>query len=414
MGEYGMVIVGAGEAGVRAALELRDQGWKGTITVVGDENQLPYERPPLSKYQLYTEEEQAPVTIAAQEKLNEYGIRLLSGETAVNLDRSSHFIELASGRLIFYERLLLATGARPRQLNVKGGGAKDALYLRKFADAVKLRDRLQPGQHIAIIGGGFIGLEVAASSIRKGCRVTLIEVGPRILMRGVPKEIADRVELLHRNAGVEFKIGNMIEYIVRVGGGYAITLADGSLVESDVVLAGIGAIPETTLAEAGGLDTDNGIKADEYLRTSDPDIFAAGDCCSFPHPLYGGRRIRLEAWRNAQDQGAHVAANMLGGNTPYVGIPWFWSDQYDETLEVTGLTDGSETNVHRNVGSSGQLIFHLAQDGRLVSASGIGSEGTISKDLRLAEKLIAAKAVPNLAELTDPGFKLRELLRSIS
>lgn len=407
----GMVIIGAGEAGTRAAMELRARGWQGSITMIGNEAGYPYERPPLSKQVLYKEEEPIPVTIANQTRLDKYDIRLISGDAAVRIDRSEHVVELASGLRIPYEKLLLATGANSRALTVEGSGTKDILYLRKFSDAIALRDRLQPGSHIAVVGGGFIGLEVAASARRNGCRVTLIEVGPRILMRGVPKEIADRVEQLHRSNGVDFIIGSMIERVERTESRYAVALADGSLVACDTILAGIGAIPETTLAADCGLELENGIKVDEKLATSDPDIFAAGDCCSFPHPLYGGRRVRLEAWRNAQDQGTHAASSMLGGMEPYTAIPWFWSDQYEETLQVAGLTEGSETTVQRDLGDAGKLYFHLAQDGRLVSVSGIGPEGGLARDIRIAEMLIEKQAKPDPADLANDGIRLKGLLR---
>ncbi len=412
MNNNGMVIVGAGEAGARAAVELRTQGWTGQITMIGDERGYPYERPPLSKQQLYAEEELAPVTILNQAKLDEYDIRLLSGDAAVRIDRAEHSVALASGRQVAYERLLLATGANPRRLNVQGTGAWEIRYLRRMEDALQIRALLQPGKRAAIIGGGFIGLEVAASAMAKQCQVTLVEVAPRILMRGVPEPIALMVEERHRAAGVRFKIGVMLDRIEREDEALAIYLADGTVVRCDVVVAGIGAVPETTLAANSGLEIENGIKVNEYLATSDPDIYAAGDCCSFPHPLYGGRRIRLEAWRNAQDQGSHVAGNLLGASVPYAAIPWFWSDQYDQTLQVAGLSDGANATVLRDLGESGKLFFHIAEDGRLLAVSGMGpSDSSIAKDFRLAEMLIEKQVRFEPAVLADPGIRLKELLR---
>ncbi|RIE00467.1 ferredoxin reductase [Cohnella faecalis] len=407
-----MVIIGAGESGARAAVELRAKGWAGSITLIGNEDQLPYERPPLSKHQLYQDEEPIPTAIVTRQQISDNRIQLISDDPAIKIDPVNHVVELKSGLSVPYERLLLAIGARSRQLNVPGAGAQEILYLRNFADALRLRGRLQPRKHIAIIGGGFIGLEVAASAIAKGCRVTLIEVAPRILMRGVPKEIADEVEQLHRHNGVEFIVGKMIDSVDKTESGYRVVLADGSDVACDVVLAGVGAIPETTLAEDCGLEIENGIKVNEYLVTSDPDIWAAGDCCSFPHPLYGGRRIRLESWRNAQNQGAHAAASMLGSLEPYASVPWFWSDQYDQTLQVAGLTDGTEQIVFRDMGDAGKLYFHLAQDGRLVSVSGIGPEGGLSKNFRFAEMLAEKQAKPDPASLADNAVSLKGLLKN--
>lgn len=412
MKDYGMVIVGAGEAGVRAAAELRSRGWAGAVTLIGDERHAPYERPPLSKQTLSEESEPVPVTILDRPRLDELGIRLLSGDAAVRIDRESHEIHLRGGSRVPYERLLLATGANPRKLNLPGNASNEMLYLRSFEDALAIRGRLAAGKRVVVIGGGFIGLETAASARAKGCDVTLIEVAPRILMRGVPEPIAVMVEDLHRRNGVEFKIGVMIASVNREGAEYVIALADGTRVRCDVIITGIGAVPETTLAADCGLEIENGVKADECLATSDPDIFAAGDCCSFTHPFYEGKRIRLEAWRNAQDQGTHVAGNMLGDRSPYAAVPWFWSDQYDQTLQVSGLADPSNTTVLRDLGEAGKLYFHLDGDGRLVSASAMGSAGAIAKEIRLAEMLIGKRAQPLPESLTNAGIRLKELLRA--
>lgn len=189
----------------------------------------------------------------------------------------------------------------------------------------------------------------------------------------------------------------------------ALRLADGTEVESDIVVVGVGAIPSTALAAASGLAVDNGVRVDAHLRTEDPDVFAAGDCCSFPHPLYGDRRIRLEAWRNAQDQGTLAAANMLGGAEACVAVPWFWSNQYDETLQVAGLTDEATETVERDLGA-GRLFFGLAADGRLVAASGVGPNGAIARDIRMAEMMIARRARPDRAALAAADVKLKSLM----
>ncbi|MFC5470521.1 NAD(P)/FAD-dependent oxidoreductase [Cohnella suwonensis] len=411
MNTNAMVIVGAGEAGARAASELRARGWTGDVTMIGEERRAPYERPPLSKSQLADAKRPAPTTILSAEKLEELNITLLSGDAAVRIDRIGHKVVLESGREVPYGKLLLATGARPRKLPAKGDAAEEILILRTFDDALRLRERLRPGARVAIIGGGFIGLEVAASAIAIGCDATLVEVASRILMRGVPEPIAAAVERRHREAGVSFRIGVMIESVDRDGDAYRIRLADGTSVPCDVIVAGIGAVPETALAAACGLDIENGIRVDERLRTSDPDIFAAGDCCSFPHPLYGGKRMRLEAWRNAQDQGTLAAGNMLGDEAPYEAIPWFWSDQYDLTLQVAGMADPDNAIAQRDLGEAGRLYFHLDGEGRLVSVSGIGPTGAFAKEFRLAEMLVEKRAHPPADALADPGVRLKELLR---
>ncbi len=395
-----MVIVGAGEAGGRAALALRERGFGGEIVLIGEEPHAPYERPPLSK-SVMTHPDPTPKQIATDDQWRASSIRFMPGMTAAHIDRAASRVILSDGTAIDYARLLLATGARPRLLSVPG--AERALYLRNFADALALRARLPDGAHVTVIGGGFIGLEVAASAVARGCRVTLLEVGPRILTRGVPEEIAAHVAARHRAAGVDVRVGVSIAGIAEG----RVSFANGSEIVCDCILAGIGALPETTLAAECGLEIENGVRVDAALRSSDPSIFAAGDCCSFPAPLYGGRRLRLEAWRNASEQGSVAAANMLGVEQAYDAVPWFWSDQYDEVLQVAGLVDEAVTTVRRD--GAGMLFFHLDAAGRLVAASGVGLP-SVAKDLRIAEMLIARRATPDPASLAAPSFRLKTLL----
>lgn len=405
----GMVIVGAGEAGARAASRLREAGYAGPVILIGDEAHGPYERPPLSKAVMTAAGEATPAFILDEAKLAVQAITHLAGVRAERIDRDARRVLLDDGRALAYDKLLIATGAGPRRLPTPGATDANVLYLRTFADALGLRARLRPGSRLVVIGGGFIGLEIAASARARGCGVTLVEMAPRILMRGVPAAVAEHVAERHRAEGVTMRIGVGIERIAHGEQGPVVLLADGSVLEADVVVAGIGAVPETRLAEASGLSIENGIRADEQLRTDDADIFAAGDCCSFPHPLYGGRRIRLEAWRNAQDQGSLAAENMLGGAAAYAAVPWFWSDQYDETLQVAGLTDEGTAVVERDLGGA-RLFFHLDRAGRLVAASGIGPNALIARDIRLAEMLIARRAAPDPAALALPSVKLKTFL----
>lgn len=409
MSEPGMVIVGAGEAGARAASALREQGFGGSVTLVGDEAHGPYERPPLSKAIMTAESVEVPPFILDEARLAAQSITHVAQVRAVRIDTMAHVVLLDDGRIQPYAKLLVATGAGPRHLPTPGATADNVLYLRTFADALTMRHRLRPGSRLVVIGGGFIGLEIAASAIGRGCAVTLIEMAPRILMRGVPKEVADRVMARHEAAGVVFRVGVGIHRIERRGEDEAILLADGDKIACDAIIAGIGAVPETALAAASGLAVENGVRADGHLRTSDPDVFAAGDCCSFPHPLYAGRRLRLEAWRNAQDQGNVAARNMLGGDEVFAAVPWFWSDQYDQTLQVAGLADEGRTTVERDLGA-GRLFFHLADDGRLVGVSGIGPNSIIARDIRLGELLIAKQVRPDPSSLAAPSVKLKGLL----
>lgn len=410
MSQAGMVIVGAGEAGARAAMALRETGWTGPVTLIGEEEFAPYERPPLSKAAITDAAEPAPTTICDAPRLQEAGVVFVAGSAATEIDRGAHDVGLADGRRIAYDRLLLATGARARRLPIEDAGR--VLYLRSFADSATLRARFRPGVRVAVIGGGFIGLELAASAVARGCTVTVIELAPRLMGRAVPEAIAETLAERHRSAGVRLLCGVAVARVESAGEASRVVLGDGDTVEGDVVVAGVGAVPDTALAQAAGLEIENGVRVDAQLRTSDPDIFAAGDCCSFPHPLYDDRRIRLEAWRNAQDQGNTVARNLAGAEDAHRAVPWFWSDQHDLGLQIAGLTDAGTTDVVRSRPDGVELLFRLAGDGRLLAAAGVATGTAIAKDIRLAEMLIAGRAAPDTAALADPSVGLKKLLRS--
>ena len=401
------VIVGAGECGARAAFALREKGFDGTLTLIGGEAHSPYERPPLSKEALVAGA--GPKCVAEAERYIEAGINLLLDRTVSEIDRSARRVVLGDGTDVPYDKLLLSTGARPRALPGTSHGGRVAA-LRSHDDAARIRAHLVEGSHIAILGGGFIGLELAASARMLGATVTLIEGLPRVLTRGVPAEIAEIVAARHAAEGVEILCGAKVAGIEDMPGEVRITLDDGRVLTASLLIVGIGAVPNTELAEAAGLAVDNGIAVDGFLRTTDPDIFAAGDCASCPLPLYGGRRIRLESWRNAQEQGRLAAANMLGCMEAHSAVPWFWSDQYDMTLQIAGLADGAVTTVRRELGEEAFILFHLDAEGRLIAASGIGPGNAVARDIRLAEMLIAARLHPDPAELAAPETKLRKLL----
>lgn len=404
----GVVIVGAGECGGRAALALPELGFDGPVTLVGDEPHLPYERPPLSK-EAMTGEAPAIKAIASDELLAERSIRHIHSVQVVAIDRAAHEVRLSDGSSLPYEKLLLATGSTPRRLPMPGLGAR-CVYLRSFNDALAIRAHLRAGNRVAIIGGGFIGLELAAAARKLGADVTVIEAQPRILMRGVPAEIAAIIHHAHEAEGVCILTGQGIAAIADDGAEVRITLADAREIVADLAVIGIGAVPVTALAAEAGLTIDNGIAVDAELRTSDPDIFAAGDCCSFPLAVYGGRRVRLEAWRNAQEQGALAARNMLGAGEAHIAVPWFWSDQYGLTLQIAGLSDEGRSVARRDLGDGAFILFHLADDGRLVAASGIGPGNAVARDIRLAEMLIAKRAMPDRQALESEAVKLKSLL----
>ncbi|MBI0331165.1 NAD(P)/FAD-dependent oxidoreductase [Burkholderia plantarii] len=404
-----MVIVGAGQCGVRAAQALRENGWKGAIALLGDEGVLPYERPPLSKSVLLGQKTTAQCTIYDETFFREQRIDLRTDAPVVAIDRVGRRVVLASGDTLGYHRLLIATGARPRRLDLPGATLAGVHVLRGVRDVQAIGAELRPDCRIVVIGAGFIGLEVAAAAVTIGCEVVVLEAAPRALMRAVPDAVAEDVVAQHGRRGVDVRFGVHVERLVGTTRVSGVQLVDGTTLACDAVIAGIGVTPRTELAQAAKLDVENGVAVDETLCTNDPHIFAAGDVCSFPHPLFG-RRIRLECWKNAEDQARVAARNMLGHGEACSPVPWFWSDQYGMTIQIAGMPAFGTTTVVRETGSASRVIFALDGDGVLVGASGVGLAGEIARDVRFAQELIARRACVEPHLLADRETKLRSLL----
>ncbi|WP_454687477.1 NAD(P)/FAD-dependent oxidoreductase [Agrobacterium leguminum] len=394
-----IVIIGAGEAGTRAAFALREAGFAGNVTLVGTEPHPPYERPPLSK-PLEGAVRMKP--ICADGALEAARISYRQGVSATRIDVKDRLVTLDDGRRLGYDRLLLATGAQPRKLTCPGAGL--ALDFRTHADAQAIFSRTNSGARIAIIGGGLIGMELAAVLRGKGLAVSIIEAATRPLGRAVPPRLAERIHKRHLEEGVNFHLGQGVSEITPE----AVLLAEGGRVPADIVVSAIGVLPNVALAQTAGLATGNGILTDAFLRTSDPHIFAAGDCAAVSQP--GGGHIRFESWRNARSQAEVAARNILGANEAFAALPWFWSDQYDLGLQVAGQPQPEHQSVTRPLGD-GELEFYL-EDGRLVAAAGLGVGNSVARDIKLAEMLIAAGINPDPAALADPGVNLKSLLKS--
>ena len=392
-------------AGARAVIALRSADYKGPITLIGEEAYLPYDRPPLSKAAIVVEETPTPSLLLDDDQLRSLGTHFIQNAKALKLDVKAKTVSLNTGISVSYDKLLIATGAKPRKLNIEGG--ENALLLRDFGDAIKLRAALAPHKKIVIIGGGFIGLELASSANKRGCDVTLVEAQPRILMRGVTEAIAKIVYDKHISRGVKIQTGTALAKLTK----HEVHLANGTIIAADTIIAGIGAAPEVALAAEAGLKIENGIACDENMRSSDPHIFAAGDCASFPHGLFGAKRTRLEAWRSATDQANTAVINMLGGSRIHSAIPWFWSDQFDLTLQIAGMPDLGQKTVTRTLSPDSFVEFHLTDNGRLVGASGIGIGNAIGREVRLAEMLMAKNINPSPSELADPNIQLKAFLK---
>jgi 3-phenylpropionate/trans-cinnamate dioxygenase ferredoxin reductase subunit len=395
----GIVIVGAGEAGTRAAFTLRETGYDGDIRLIGAETHLPYERPPLSKP---SNGDVTMKAICSGEALLNAGITYLPGAEVTQLDVAGQSLTLSDGQLLGYNKLLLATGARPRKLSCLGAGR--ALDFRTYDDAKTILDTINASRSVAIIGGGLIGMELAAMLRGKGLIVSVIEAAPKPLGRAVPLRFAAKMHTRHSEEGVNFYLGVGVSEIL----GDIVLLTNGAEVPADVVVAAIGVQPEISLAEKAGLATENGILTNPFLQTSDRHIFAAGDCAAVEQ--YGGGHARFESWRNARSQAETAARNMAGASEAFSAIPWFWTDQYDLGLQVAGLPQAHHQSVVRAL-PTGELAFYL-DEGTLVAAAGLGIGNSVAKDIKLSEMLIAAGISPDPAALSDPTVNLKILLKS--
>jgi 3-phenylpropionate/trans-cinnamate dioxygenase ferredoxin reductase component len=406
MGEGHVVIVGAGHAGGRAAEALRAAGHKGRITLIGVEQHPPYERPPLSKELLAGAIPVEKTYIRPRAWYGEQAIDLRLGSEAVAIDRGAQRVRLKDGTDMPYDALMVTTGARPRILRIPGGEGPRIFYLRDIGDSLRLRERLVAGVRFAVIGAGFIGLEVAATARKRGASVTVLELAPHVLARVCPPEIADYVADLQRKNGVEVRTGIGVTAIEDKGSLLEIVTSAGERIAADYAAIGIGAQPNTELAAEAGLVVEDGIRVDEFGRSSDPLIYAAGDVTRHFNPLVG-RHIRLEAWQNAQNQAIAVAKVMAGGSVAFAEVPWFWTDQFDMNLQMAGAPDRYDRLVFRGEPAERSFtVFHLA-DGKPVAVTTVNA----IRDMRFGRMLIEKKRAVDPAQLADKSVKLQDLAR---
>lgn len=403
-----IIIIGAGHAGVRAAMSARQLGFDGLITMIADEGlATPYERPPLSKWS--DTDTSLAVPIYPGDQLDEANIERVEGKVS-SIESDLHEITLQDGTKFRYSKLLIATGASARKLPAELDGGSDVKYLRNLDDAAALRASAKNASSAVIIGGGFIGLELAASLRSLGIKVQVLEASDKLLARAVSTEVAQVVQDLHTKNNVEFIFNAQIESITKEG---EVSLVGGPKLQADLIVVGIGSEVDTSMAVDAGLNCYNAIIVDKYLRTSDPDIYAAGDCCCFP--LYGSsnQMTRLESWRTAGEQGELAGQNMVTETSDaYVQTPWFWSEQYDHVLQVIGLKPKQAEIVERSYASSHCISFGMTSSGELAFACGIAPSTKIAKDIRFAGKLIDAKTNVSSKELSDPSISLKKLMKN--
>jgi p-cumate 2,3-dioxygenase ferredoxin reductase subunit len=396
-----IVIAGAGQAGGRAAEALRARGFKGAITMLGAEPHPPYERPQLSKAML-----QAPNTPVAFIKQADHwrdvlDVRLETGATVTDCDAGRRTVDTADGRSFSFDRLLIATGTRPRQLGALEQSALEVQYLRNVEDALRFRESIANKARIVIVGGGVIGLEAACAAAKNGCRVTVIETEQRLLTRAFPKIVSDLVAERHRAHGVDFVFGSTITGSTPTG----VRLSNGNEIAADLVLVGIGVEPVSILAEGLGLPSSGGIAVDACGRTGAPEVFCAGDA-ALQFSRCHGRAIRVETWANAQNQAIAVAGNMIGERKEYTDPPWFWTDQYDLNIQVAGDMLDADHIVRGDV-RSGKFSVIAMRGSEITGSLSVNA----AKDMAMLRRVIAANARPARADLESPAYDLRAALK---
>jgi 3-phenylpropionate/trans-cinnamate dioxygenase ferredoxin reductase subunit len=398
------IIVGASLAGAKAAETLRTEGFEGRVLLIGAEHARPYERPPLSKDYLRGEVGREKVYVHDEGFYDEHAIELLLGRTAVSLDPARGEVALDDGERLAYDRLLLATGAEPRRLTIPGGDLDGVLYLRSIESSDALRERLDRGGKVVVIGAGWIGSEVAASARQRGLEVTVVEPASVPLERVLGSEVGAIYRDVHRDHGVEMLLGTGVEAFEGDGAVERVRTSDGRVHDCDFVVVGIGVQPRVTLAAQAGLAVENGIVADEYLQTSAPGVFVAGDVANSHHPFYD-RRIRVEHWANALNQGPAAARNMLGHATAYDPVPYFFSDQYDVGMEYAGFATSWDRVVFRGDPASREFVaFWMAGDRVLA-----GMNVNVWDVNDMIQQLIRQGSSVDDRRLADPDVPLEDL-----
>ncbi|MGR8921670.1 MAG: NAD(P)/FAD-dependent oxidoreductase [Gammaproteobacteria bacterium] len=400
------VVVGAGQAGLQVCDSLRKGGYEGPLVLCGEEGVLPYQRPPLSKKFLGGELDPARLLFRPESYYEKLDVELRLGDPAVTLDRERCELALASGATLHYAKLALATGTRVRPIDCPGSDHAEVYYVRTLADGERLRARLGAARRIAVVGGGFIGLEVAAMARGMGLEVVVIEALERLMARAVSAQVSAFYADYHRDQGVDLRLGEGVEGFDDADDGLVVRLGGGDSLRVDAVVVGIGVVPNDELARASGLACDNGIVVDEFAATADENIVAAGDC-TMHYNGFLDRSLRLESVQNAVDQAKVAAATMLGHKTRYCEVPWFWSDQYDLKLQMAGIgAPHDESALRGEIGSEGFSIFYF-RDGQLTGADSVNRPA----EHMACRRLLQQGTLLTPAQAADPAVNLMELAR---
>jgi 3-phenylpropionate/trans-cinnamate dioxygenase ferredoxin reductase subunit len=405
MTQGAVVIAGAGHAGFQLAASLRQNGFGERIILINDEGHLPYQRPPLSKAYLKGSGGPDSLMFRPDKFYHDQNIDLIT-DRAASIDRSARKVALASGKSLDYGHLVLATGARNRLLDLPNANLEDVRYLRILDESEALRQRIAPSGRVVVIGAGFIGLEFAATARAKGLEVDVVELGPRVMARAVTAEISEFFQQRHTAAGIRIHLGVQVTSIESDGGKVTgVSLSDGRRVPADLIVVGVGVLPNVELAAAAGLPVASGVIVDKHLLTSDPNISAIGDCALFASPRFGGS-LRLESVQNATDHARCVAARLTGKTEVYDGLPWFWSDQGPDKLQIAGLTTGYDRVVVRGDRAQGAFSAFCYKAGKLVGIESINRAG----DHMFGRRLLAANGSITPEQAADASFDLKRAL----
>lgn len=400
------IVVGASHAAAQFAPSLRQEGWEGKITVVGEEAYIPYHRPPLSKAFLAGEKSEQDILIRPGEVYEKANIEFMLNTRVDSIDRSAKKLTLSGGESLDYDKLALLTGSRVRRVDLPGVDLAGIHYLRDIADVAAIKQDTGESKNAVIVGGGYIGLETAAVLRKLGMNVTVVEMMERVLQRVTAPEISELYTRVHSEEGVKIICNTGVSAFEGDGHVSTVVCSDGASLAADLVIIGVGIVPNVELAEAAGLEVENGIVVDEYARTSDHDIVSAGDCTNHFNPLYG-RRIRLESVQNATDQARVAAMTLCGKEKAYDALPWFWSDQYDLKLQIAGLSQGYDEVITRGDKDSGRSFaaFYLKDD-VLIAVDAINKP----PEFMMGKRLIMNKVKPDKVKLADEQISMKELL----
>jgi 3-phenylpropionate/trans-cinnamate dioxygenase ferredoxin reductase subunit len=405
--EYDVLVVGAGQAGAQVASALRQFKYQGSIGMVGDEMDPPYERPPLSKDYLSGDKNFERILIRPEKFWVERNIDLLLGRRAVSVDADAKHITLLDGRLIAYRKLVWATGGEPRRINCEGSRLRGVLYVRTRADIDRILEQLPSTRRVAVIGGGYVGLEMAAVLTKLGKSVTVLEAVGRVLARVAGEQLSRFYEAEHRFRGVDVRVGARVECIEGVAGKVTgVRLAEGPVVPADMVIVGIGIVPAVEPLIAAGASGSNGVAVNHFCETTLPDVYAIGDCALHTNEFADGSPVRLESVQNANDMATTVAKAITGDAQPYRAAPWFWSNQYDLRLQTVGISAGHDQAVVRGDPATRSFSVAYLKAGRVIAIDCVNS----TKDFVQGRALVTGRATPSVSQLADVRVALKELL----